>query len=151
MNMILFIKAATAAPGQHDLFTGPVHVDGYVRAGKMVAGYDATRPQRTANKAEAEPAGAPAAAPAAEPPREKRIMFRESPAPGTKHFYVSAIDGPKHHLVAGPYGSHQAALDMVDHVRRNADERDPRAHWMAWGTSGTENPVKTPLGENWRP
>ncbi len=67
-----------------------------------------------------------------------------------KHFYVSAIDGSKRHLVAGPYGSHDEALGMVSHVKRHADS-DPRAHFMGWGTAGSAAPLATPLGPNWKP
>jgi hypothetical protein len=68
-----------------------------------------------------------------------------------KHFYVSAIDGARKHLVAGPYASHDEAVGMVEHVRAHADKHDPRAHFMAWGTAGSDSPIKTPLGEGWKP
>ncbi len=67
-----------------------------------------------------------------------------------KHFYVSSIDGRKRHLVAGPYATHAEALGLVDEVMRHADKLDGRAWFMAWGTAGTEEPMKTPLGP-WRP
>ena len=72
-------------------------------------------------------------------------------SPEHKHFYVSAIDGPRKHLVAGPYASHDEAKGRVEDVRKHADERDGRAHFMAWGTAGSAEPIKTPLGENWAP
>lgn len=68
------------------------------------------------------------------------------PSPGIEQFYVSAIDGTKKYLVAGPYTTHAAALGRVDAVRKLADKRDPRAAFMAWGTAGTNQPRKTPLG-----
>ena len=74
---------------------------------------------------------------------------REGPSPDTQHFYVSAIDGSKRHLVAGPYGSHDEAKGMVEHVRKHAGT-DPRAHFMAWGTAGSAEPIETPLGANWK-
>ena len=67
-----------------------------------------------------------------------------------KHYYVSAVDGAKRHLVAGPYKSHADALGRVAHVRRHADS-DPRAHFMAWGTAGSDTAHKTPLGPDWSP
>jgi hypothetical protein len=70
---------------------------------------------------------------------------------GRKHYYVSAIDGAKKHLVAGPYGSHEEAIGHVEHVRAHADARDPRAHFMAWGTAGSDEHHKTPLGPDWKP
>lgn len=74
----------------------------------------------------------------------------DAPSDDAKHFYVSAIDGPRKHLVAGPYSSHDEAKGMVDHVRKHADS-DPRAHFMAWGTAGSATPLKTPLGSDWKP
>jgi hypothetical protein len=71
-------------------------------------------------------------------------------APAKAHFYVSAVDGSRKHLVAGPYGSHGEALGMVEHVRKHADS-DPRAHFMAWGTAGSDEEHKTPLGKGWKP
>jgi predicted kinase len=75
----------------------------------------------------------------------------DTPSPDMKHFYVSAIDGAKRHLVAGPYASQQEAADHVEHVRKHADKQDGRAHFMAWGTAGSTEPMKTPLGANWKP
>lgn len=63
-----------------------------------------------------------------------------------RKFYVSAINGSRRHLVAGPYESHDAALAKVDTVRKMADERDSRAHFMAWGTASGDHIYKTPLG-----
>jgi len=64
------------------------------------------------------------------------------------HFYVSAIDGPKRYLIAGPYPTHAAALAKVRTVRDIAYERDGsgRAWFMAWGTAGSDREQKTPLG-----
>ena len=63
-----------------------------------------------------------------------------------KFYYVSAIDGRKKHLVAGPYGTHEHALARVKPVRAYADSVDGRAHFMAWGTAGSSENIKTPLG-----
>lgn len=62
------------------------------------------------------------------------------------HFYVSAIDGSRKYLIAGPYDSHQAALDLVKPVRDHANTIDGRAWFMAWGTAGSDESFKTPLG-----
>jgi len=70
----------------------------------------------------------------------------DAPSPGIERFYVSAIDGSRKYLVAGPYTTHAAALGRVEAVRKLAGERDPRAHFMAWGTAGSVLPRKTPLG-----
>ena len=63
-----------------------------------------------------------------------------------KHFYVSAIDGSRKYLVAGPYADHATALARVDAVRGRADEINPRAWFMAWGTAGSPTEIRTPLG-----
>lgn len=67
-----------------------------------------------------------------------------------KHFYVSAINGSKKYLVAGPYSSHGEALTLVNAVRDYAETIDDRAYFMAWGTAGNNTPTKTPLGA-WSP
>ena len=67
------------------------------------------------------------------------------------HYYVSAIDGPKTYIIAGPYKRHADALAQVDAACRLADERDGRAWFMAWGTCGSDEAIKTPLGPEWTP
>lgn len=63
-----------------------------------------------------------------------------------KHFYVSAIDGSKRFLVAGPYPTHQDALDKVQDTLKKADSLDPRAWFMSWGTASNDKETKTPMG-----
>ncbi|MBB6253008.1 hypothetical protein [Nitrospirillum iridis] len=67
-------------------------------------------------------------------------------APTINHFYVTAVNGSRKHFVAGPYPDHATALDRVEAVRAHADEKDPRAWFMAWGTAGASAIIKTPLG-----
>jgi hypothetical protein len=67
------------------------------------------------------------------------------------HYYVSAIDGPKTFIIAGPYASHAAALAQVRAVCEFANEQDGRAWFMAWGTCGSDELIKTPLGPEWAP
>ena len=67
-----------------------------------------------------------------------------------RNYYVSAIDGDRRYLVAGPYDTHAEALDRVGAVRTHAEQRDPRAHFMAWGTAGSPDAHVTPLGV-WSP
>lgn len=62
------------------------------------------------------------------------------------HYYVSAIDGDRRYLIAGPYPTLVHAAEKVETVRRLADERDPRAWFMAWGTAGSDAEIKTPMG-----
>ena len=54
------------------------------------------------------------------------------PSPG--NYYVSAKDGPRVALLAGPFPVHQRALDMVDQARRLANEVNPWAAFWAFGT-----------------
>lgn len=51
-------------------------------------------------------------------------------------YFVSAADNGQFWLLAGPYPTHRAALDMVETVRRIAidNDSDGRAVWMAYGT-----------------
>lgn len=69
-----------------------------------------------------------------------------TPSPFAAYFYVSAIDGRKKYMIAGPYLTHAKALAAVDTVRRDAERRDPRAYWMAWGTAGSSREMVTPMG-----
>jgi hypothetical protein len=66
--------------------------------------------------------------------------------PARACYYVSAIDGPRKYLIAGPYPSHDAALAKVQQVRDAANERDGRAWFMAWGTAGSDEGIATPMG-----
>jgi hypothetical protein len=52
-----------------------------------------------------------------------------------RKFYVSAIDGPRYTFLAGPFNTHQEALDLVDSARTKANEVDPRAWFYAYGTA----------------
>jgi hypothetical protein len=89
--------------------------------------------------------------PALTPPEAKPApVALHHVSPDTKHFYVSAIDGTKRHLVAGPYGSHADALARVDDVQQHAKD-DPRTHFMAWGTAGSAELMRTALGADWKP
>jgi hypothetical protein len=55
-------------------------------------------------------------------------------APKAPGYYVSALDGPRHALVAGPFATHEEALSRVDAERAHWCEIDGRAHFAAWGT-----------------
>ena len=112
---------------------------------KQVADYIARNPDSALAK--------PASAPRMILPAPKPMTAE--PSPDTKHFYVSAIaqgSAGKKHLVAGPYGSHEEALAMKPHVQAHAERTQPdKAHFMDWGTAGSATPIKTPLGEGWKP
>ena len=49
-------------------------------------------------------------------------------------FYVSIVDGPRFNVVAGPFRTHQSALDTVDRARDIGNDRDPRSVFYGWGT-----------------
>lgn len=71
--------------------------------------------------------------------------------PDHNFFYVSAIDGARRYLMAGPYDSHAAALSRVDGVRAFAcdfanNASAGRAHFMAWGTASSADPFPSALG-----
>lgn len=66
--------------------------------------------------------------------------------PEHRFFYVSAIDGPRHYLMAGPYTDHEEAKAKVDEVRDYCTERDGRAWFMFWGTAGSSEEIATRLG-----
>lgn len=65
------------------------------------------------------------------------------PRPG--HYYVSAIDGPAHHLLLGPFSRHADALDRVEPVRQYVTAHGgPKAHFMAYGTVRMADDFTTP-------
>jgi len=58
-------------------------------------------------------------------------------------YYVSITDGPQFGLVAGPFRTHQEALDMVDPAIKVGREVDPKSHFYAWGTVKMANGYRT--------
>ena len=62
-----------------------------------------------------------------------------------KYYYVSAIDGPKSYLMAGPYTTHDEALADVDLVQMFCESVDDRSIWMAWGTCCVTTEKSPPL------
>jgi len=69
------------------------------------------------------------------------------PRPG--FYYVSAIDGPRRSMVRGPFPTHAEALERVEATRRLVEERDPRAHWYAWGTARSETDLGKGVLDRW--
>lgn len=67
-------------------------------------------------------------------------------APYSPGFYVSAIDGSRKALVAGPFESHEEALDAVDATRSEWCELDGRAWFYAWGTARVRRTPATRRG-----
>ena len=49
-------------------------------------------------------------------------------------YYVSIIDGKKFNAVAGPFQTHQEALDQVEPARRVGAKVDPKSWFYGWGT-----------------
>lgn len=80
------------------------------------------------------------------PPEAPIIQFPTLSATPRKFYYVSAIDGTRKYLIAGPYPTHADALSKVGSVRQEAEEIDARAVFMAWGTAGSDEEIKTPMG-----
>lgn len=68
----------------------------------------------------------------------KRKIDMQTPDTKTGPYFVSAVDGSKSYLMAGPYNDHGAALAQVDRARDIASNLDGRAHFMAWGTCRIE-------------
>ncbi len=58
-----------------------------------------------------------------------------------KFYYVTIIDGPRHNFLLGPYENHQDAIDNVDRVRDEANERVPESWFYAFGTASIEADV----------
>lgn len=52
----------------------------------------------------------------------------------TGKYFVTALDGPNLHYMAGPYAEHAAALSDVDKALKIANKYDGRAWFMSWGT-----------------
>lgn len=68
-----------------------------------------------------------------------------------KHYYVTAIDGTKRYVIAGPYAEHETALARVKDALHEADKGNSGAWFMAWGTAGSDELLKSPLGAEWSP
>jgi hypothetical protein len=64
-----------------------------------------------------------------------------------RFFYVSVIDGKRRALLAGPYDTHDEALALVEQVRRKAYDIDPKSHFYAFGTAGSDEELRTLFGK----
>lgn len=51
-----------------------------------------------------------------------------------RDFYVSMIRDSRYALMAGPFATHDEALQMVDPVRKEASRLDPFCDFDAFGT-----------------
>lgn len=54
-------------------------------------------------------------------------------------YYVTVIDGERSNALAGPFRTHQEALNMVSETTRLACEYDAKGHWYAYGTAKLVN------------
>lgn len=66
-----------------------------------------------------------------------------------KFYYASAIEDSRRArkaLLAGPYLTHAEALQVVDRVRRRAEDIDPRAAFWYFGTAGSDEQFATRFG-----
>lgn len=63
-----------------------------------------------------------------------------------RRFYVTVIDGGRTGAAAGPFETHQEALDRVDAARRVIQEQEPQAHWWFFGTCLMDGPGPWPAG-----
>jgi len=71
-----------------------------------------------------------------------------TPSEWAKYFYVSAVDGRRKYLLAGPYDTHAEAARNVATVKAIALDQDVtgRAAFMGFGTAGSDIPLKSALG-----
>jgi hypothetical protein len=58
--------------------------------------------------------------------------------PDGANYFVTAVDGSKWYYMAGPYATHQQALDAVQPALKIADKNDGRAWFMSWGTTQSD-------------
>lgn len=72
-----------------------------------------------------------------------------NPDPRPGFYYVSAIDGSRRSLVRGPFRTHAEALEAVEPTKRLVEDRDPRAHWYAWGTARNEADLGPGVLDRW--
>jgi hypothetical protein len=73
---------------------------------------------------------------------------KQTPDARPGHYYVSAVDGGTHWFpMAGPFLTHQEALDLVDDVRRYAHEVNYRSVWYSFGTCRVDPSDTAPTGK----
>lgn len=63
-----------------------------------------------------------------------------------KFYYVSVIDGARRGMAAGPYATHQEALDRVNDVKMALELKKPEAWFWQFGTAGADVEYKTAFG-----
>lgn len=81
---------------------------------------------------------------------ELQRIADDKQAPDTRpgHYYVSATDGGSHWFaMVGPLATHHEALDLVDDVRKYANEVDCRSVWYNFGTCRVDPSEVPPTGK----
>lgn len=61
-------------------------------------------------------------------------------------YYVTMVRGNRVAWLAGPYSTHDEALEHVDEAKRRACERNCWHDFDAFGTARRETPIKTSFG-----
>ncbi len=64
----------------------------------------------------------------------KRNNWTDNPC-----YYVSVKNDSQTGILAGPFKTHQDAIDMVEQCRAYADKLDSMAHFYAFGTCKLDN------------
>lgn len=54
------------------------------------------------------------------------------------YYYCTVLDGPQYGLLAGPYDTHQEAIDALPEAKKLAQQVDSRAVFYAFGTARLE-------------
>lgn len=65
----------------------------------------------------------------------------EAPDPRPGAYYATVRDGKRAGILAGPFRTHRAALDVVDAATEKAMEVNDRGIWYSYGTARFEAPV----------
>lgn len=63
-----------------------------------------------------------------------------------RDYYVSMIRDSRYALMAGPFATHEEALQMVDPVRKEASRHDPFCDFDAFGTCSKPRDINNKMG-----
>lgn len=67
-----------------------------------------------------------------------KYLDTDHPDPRPGYYYCTVMDGPNYALLAGPYDSHQDALDNLPKAKQIAQQVDAKAVFYAFGTARIE-------------
>ena len=65
----------------------------------------------------------------------------QSPDPRPGAYYCTVLDNSRVGFLAGPFATHQEALDTVPAAKAAAESVNNRAFWYAYGTVRLDNPI----------